>query len=75
MQDLRAMVMFHDLAAQLKSFCTSVGKDSSRAPLQIADCEVNLIFAVYKLGASRFMRIYLDGCRGPINVAKTQYLL
>ena len=46
------MVMFHDLAAQLKSFCTGSGKDSSRAPLQIADCEVVLVFAVHTLVAS-----------------------
>ncbi len=34
------MVIFHDLAAQLKSFCSTSGREPSRAPAQVIDSEV-----------------------------------
>ncbi len=37
------MVLFHDLAAQLKSFCSSSGREASRAPAQIIDSEVSFL--------------------------------
>ena len=42
MQDLRAMVQFHDLAVQLKTLCSSSGKEASRTPAQVIDSEVSL---------------------------------
>ena len=34
------MVLFHDLSAQLKSLCSSSGREASRAPAQVIDSEV-----------------------------------
>ena len=37
------MVLFHDLATQLKSFCSTSGREASRAPAQVIDSEVSLL--------------------------------
>ena len=41
MQDVRAMVMVQNLASQLKSLCSSTGKEDRRAVSQISSCEVS----------------------------------
>lgn len=40
LQDLRAMITFQNLAAQLRSLCHGPGKASRMAPAQVIDSEV-----------------------------------